>query len=155
MKFAYRMVLYLLGGGVLLAWARPAPGVMESAACVALVMLAALLDSRLAGRTGGKAGTGTVSMAQFRSRKAKGGAPGAAQRERRVLQTVYQARQRQDAEALMALLRERGLNPLMVSSTAAGQRNAALFEVRLSSAEALQARSLIREFQSRGTPGNG
>jgi len=153
MKIAYRMMLYLLGGGVLLALARPAPGLMESAACVGLILVTALVDARLAGHPQrGKTAAGAVSMASYRNRKAKSNGSGALLRERRALQTVYRGHLRREAENLMTLLREGGMNPIMVSSTAAGQRNEAMFEVRLPSAEVPQARTLVEQFLAQLTP---
>jgi len=146
------MGIYLVGGGALLAWSRPAPGFMETAACVALIMITALLDSRLIGARVGKTTPSAVSLSKFRNRKNKTNAPGALPRERRALLTVHKGRMRREAEALMALLRERGLSPIIVSSTAVGQRDEALFEVRLPSAEVPQARSLVQTFLSREIP---
>ena len=153
MKIAYRMMLYLLGGGVLLTVARPTPGFMESAVCVALILVTALVESRLAGGPQrGKTATGAVSMASYRNRKAKSSGSGALLRERRALQTVYRGHLRREAENLMTLLREGGMSPIMVSSTAAGQRNEAMFEVRLPTAEVAQARTLVEQFLAQVTP---
>lgn len=152
MAFAIRCVLYLGGGGVLLAWIRPPRGVFEVVAVLAWIGVCTAVDSLLGGAMeGGRLASGP----QRKPRRARGWGAGGAGREgresakRQGLPVVFTSHDVAEAEALSAQLRDRGLRPMLVTQRSGSTGEDVTFEVRVSKDEWRRALPVIARFSSR------
>lgn len=144
MGYAIRMAVYVLGGGALLAWIQPRHGVIEIAAVLALIGVSAAAD----GLVEGTLGVGRRSEpARKQNPAARRGAAGVG--ERRSARPLFITSDLEEAQALVAQLRERGLHPLLVTRRGAREDDPVQFEVRLPEPEQLRAGPIVSRFSAR------
>jgi hypothetical protein len=153
MAFAFRFVGYIVGGGILLALVNPPPGPVSWAAVLLYIVGCAYLDAvgiraaRMPLRL--RHGEGVVKMDAYRAGKHRAAGHGPGKPERRTPRPVFDTTQQSEAEGLLALLRGKGLHPIMVTRRTAGDASAVAFEVRLPEAEIPRAKSLMSQYIAR------
>ena len=147
MKLWLRAFIYLGGGGLIILWIDPPRGLGQHLVILALIVGAAYLDHWLVRhRPSSRRGGNVVSMHEVRHSRHRRQGPGAVERERRVPQTVFTSRLRQEVDDLLTLLRSEGMNPMMVSQQSAQGDNGAIYQVRLPEHELAKAKPLIQFF---------
>ncbi len=155
MSFALRFGGYVIGGGALLAWANPPAGPLHWVAVLLYIVAAAYADTLLIHpegarprRTVADAG-GVVKLDGFRAKR-RGGIPhGHGRPERRPPRALFSTLQQSDAEGLLAVLRAKGLTPIMVTRKTAGTDSPVMYEVRLPEPELVRAKLLISQYVAR------
>lgn len=146
MKLPVRMLCYLVGGALLLAWVDPPPGLLTFALVASIIVGAALLDHYLTRpRTAAPAeGPNVVNLLgrrQHRARRAQNSG-----RERRVLYKVFSSGYQSEVNTLLRMLRAKGMNPMMVLQHVGSGRGEPVYEVRLPEGEVPHARPVIQIF---------
>ena len=152
MAFATRCLLYLAGGGVLLAWVSPPRGWLEVVAVLAWIGVCTAVDTVLAGAADGE--RKSPQTPRQRSRADRWGAGRAAQdgrdpAKRQGLQVLFTSHNVAEAEALSAQLRERGLRPMLVTQRSGSTGEDVIVEVRLPKDEWRRALPVVARFSSR------
>lgn len=153
MAFALRFLGYIVGGGALLAWVNPYPGPWRWLATLLYILAAAYLDFALdrAARTGRKRheDPGVAKIAAYRSSRRKKTQPDPSRSERRKPRPLFDTSKQGEAEGLVALLRAKGLSPIMVTRRLAEGDASIMYEVRLPEAEFARARILMSQYMAR------
>jgi hypothetical protein len=155
MRFALRLGGYVVGGGTLLAWANLPVGPARWVAILLYIVAAAYLDNLLTSRLGARTrrgavdSSGVVKLDAFRAKRRGAGAHGHGRPERRPPRPLFDTPQQSEAEGLLAVLRAKGLNPIMVTGKTAGADSPVLYEVRLPEPELVRAKSLISQYIAR------
>lgn len=153
MAFALRFLGYVVGGGALLAWLNPQPGPWRWVASLIYILAAAYLDFVLArlAKTSRKRGDdpGVARIAAYRSKRRKTAQQEPARSERRRPRPLFDTPRQSDAEGLVALLRAKGLSPIMVTRRLGEGDVAIMYEVRLPEAEFPRARILMSQYIAR------
>jgi hypothetical protein len=147
MAFALRLAFYVAGGGLLLAWINPPPGLLEYALLLATIVAAAYLDEGLtqSPRSRGQP-SGVVRMGGFRSRRNRRPGPARGKGDRPPLRPLYSTSRQTEVEGLLAVLRAKGLNPIMVTQKRAGGEAALSYEVRLPENELKWGQPILLQF---------
>ncbi len=156
MGFAVRLAVYVIGGGVLLAWINPRRGFFEIILALGWIGVCAAADHLLtrdpARRPGAPSG---ATRRGIGSRKARGLAAlggstgeqaGAGRRTQRLLHTTEDLA---EAEDLAGQLRDRKLHPILVAQRGTGADEAIRYEVRLPESEWPRAHPIMTRFSTR------
>jgi len=155
MGYAIRMVVYVLGGGALLAWLQPSRGLIEIAAVLALIGVCAAADGVITGALGARSGNSRARKPKFAARRGAGGiarargVAGHKESERRTLRPLFVTTDLEVAQALVVQLRERTLHPLLVTQRGAREADPVCFEVRLPEPERIRAHPIVSRFSAR------
>jgi hypothetical protein len=130
-----------------LAWANLPAGPGRWVAILLYIVAAAYLDTLLlrplglrSGR-GAAHGGGVVKLDAYRAGRRRGGPHGHGRPERRPPRPLFNTPQQSAAEELLAVLRAKGLNPIMVTRKTAGADSPVMYEVRLPEPELVRAES--------------
>jgi len=147
MKFWIRIFIYLGGGGLVLHWVEPSPGIGLHLLILALVVGFAYLDRWLFRVGSAPVDQGNVvSLNAVRQSRNQRTSQGGATRGRRIFQTVYTGGLYKEVDTLLTLLRAEVLNPMMISQKTAQGEDEAVYEVRLPQKEIARAKPLIQFF---------
>jgi len=92
---------------------------------------------------------GVVKLDAFRAKRRRPGSPSHGRPERRPPRPLYHTPQQSEAEGLLAMLRAKGLNPIMVTRKSAGADSPVMYEVRLPEPELARGKSLISQYIAR------
>jgi len=92
---------------------------------------------------------GIVKLDAYRAGRRRASGQGQGKSERRTPRPVFETMQQAEAEDLLALLRGKGLNPIMVTRRTAGDNSPVVFEVRLPEQELTRAKSLMSQYIAR------
>jgi hypothetical protein len=153
MAFAFRILVYLGGGGAILAWLSPRPGLAEATAIASWIAACALAD-----RAVERLGAAGAAPGAPKGRFLRGGhrhTPDGARRdrpdggERRVPRHLYATPDLDEAESLLGLLRGRGLHPVLVSQRTEGAAEGVSYEIRVVEGEWPKSQSLLARFPKR------
>ena len=156
MTYFLRMLVYVLGGGALLAWLQPSHGLVEGLAIVALIGVCAAVDSLVAGAAlrqtkhavrGRKAAPGQRRTAPSGPSSGWGQARNPA--EKRTLRLLFTTSSLEEAEALIAELRERKLHPMLATQRGGANEAAIGYEVRLPEVEWQRGHPVMARFPPR------
>jgi hypothetical protein len=152
MAFATRCALYLVGGGVLFAWASPPRGWLEAVAVLAWIAVCAAADTLLAGAADARQRAPAAPHKRSRTRRwgaGSGGQEGRDSSKRPGLHVLFTGHNVAEAEALSAQLRERGLRPMLVTQRSGTGGEDIIVEVRLPQEEWRRAQPVMSKFSSR------
>ena len=143
---SYRIAIYLLGGALVLSWAAPPKGMMTGLMALLLIVAAALLEHFLITRQSAKAPEkqpNVISMASYQAGRNKRHNAGTAVREKKLLHTVFTSPFQKEVDALASMLRQEGMNPMMVSRKTEAALENTIYEIRVPEKEVDQAKPLI------------
>lgn len=147
MKLWLRIIAYLGGGGMVVIWANPAPGLAQHLLILALIVGFAYLDRWMFKHSpSGAEQRNVVSLKSVRQTRSRRHGAGGAGREKRVFQTVFSSPTRHEVDHLLSLLRGEDLNPMMVSQKTTRGDSGTVYEVRLPEKEMVRAKPLIQFF---------
>lgn len=156
MGFAVRLAVYVIGGGVLLAWINPRRGFLEIAVTLGWIGVCAAADhlltrdpARRKGASSAATRRGLLGRGARRLAAAGGSAGEPAGAERRTQRLLHTTEDLAEAEALTGQLRDRKLHPILVAHGGAGADQAVRYEVRLPESEWPRAHSIMTRFSAR------
>jgi len=152
MTFAARCLIYVVGGGALLAAVRPPRGLWEVLAVLAWIGACTAADAFVTGPAKGNAAAPGTARQRRRLQARAGWRPGAAFRDstrRHGLDVLFTSGNVAEAEALSAQLRERGLRPMLVTQRGGQSGEDVTVEVRLPKHEWSRALPVVSRFSSR------
>lgn len=146
-----RILIYLVGWGVVLSWAGPGDGFARLVLILALIVVSAYLDSAFSawarrGATQGK----VVSLHAFRAKRNRKAGHSTGGRGHG-MQAAFLSPRRAEAEGLCQTLRAEGLRPMIVTQTAPEGRGSAVFQVLVHDTELARAKPFIEGFRARTT----
>jgi hypothetical protein len=151
MAFAIRFLVYVAGGGALLAWLQPSRGLLEIVAVCAWIGVCVALDALFTNVSAGNKRPAQVGGRARRSRRAAEAKSHQDDRDttkRRGLRTLFTSANLAEAEHLAALLRERGLHPMAISQTATEAGGGVTVEIRLPESEFRRALPIVNRFSA-------
>lgn len=131
-------------GGLLLTWIDPPAGLMGYVLIVGMILCFAYLEIYLSRRhRRGSNDPKVVSMSAYRAKNQRGEGFTGGSRERKMLRPAYSSAYYSDVDALLQILRDEGMNPMMVTQGRSGSQSSPEYMIMLSEKELRRAKPLI------------
>jgi hypothetical protein len=147
---ATRLLIYLVSGALLVMWIAPPEGLYRYGLIVALIIVAAYVDTWTRARRSTKPDrSNVVSLLGYRKHHHRQTPAQQALRERRSMTPVFASHSQAEAEELAQLLRGEGLRPVLVTAQSSDRPHRIRFEIRLAQPESERAQALVKWFKLR------